>query len=293
MRDGLFEHPEDMFSCYISRVNHQIVLQQPTRLKGHSMEEPLTFHDRHGHNIAAVLSTPNGPTTGLAVLCHGFLSGKNSTTNRTLTRLLNSHGIATFCFDFFGQGDSQGPFEDLTTTLAVEQATAALDLMTAKGFSRIGLVGSSFGGLVAILTAAQRRDIGCLALKCPVVDFPEELRITFGLEELARWQATDTIPNMMGGSDRVRLRYGFYEDCLKQIAYEPAEHITAPTLIVQGEQDECVPLHQSQRLYDRLGGVKRLNLLPDADHQFTRKEDFHQMTTSISNWLVSHLTKRA
>jgi len=256
------------------------------------MDEAIIFHDLHGHGISAILSAPDGPTKHIAVLCHGFLSGKNSTTNRTLTRLLNNHGIATFCFDFFGQGDSQGPFEDLTTSLAVEQATAALDLMTANGFSRIGLVGSSFGGLVAILTAAQRRDIACLALKCPVVDFAEELRITFGLEELARWQATDTIPNMMGGSDRVRLRYGFYEDCLKQIAYEPAKQITVPTLIVQGEQDECVPLHQSRRLHDSLGGVKRLDLLPDADHQFTRREDFHQMTTSISDWLVSHLMIR-
>jgi uncharacterized protein len=256
------------------------------------MEEALTFHDRYGHSITAILNTPDGPTTDLAVLCHGFLSGKNSTTNRTLTRLLNSHGIATFCFDFFGQGDSQGPFEDLTTSLAVEQAIAALDLMTAKGFSRIGLVGSSFGGLVATLTTALRPDIACLALKCPVVDFAEELRLEFGPIELTRWQATDTIPNMMGGSDRVRLRYGFYEDCLKQIAYGPAKRITAPTLIVQGEQDECVPLHQSRRLYDCLGGVKRLDLLPDADHRFTQEGDFHQMTTSISNWLVSHLTKR-
>ena len=256
------------------------------------MEETLTFHDRHGHGIAAILSTPNRPTTGLAVLCHGFLSGKNSTTNRTLTRLLNEQELATFRFDFFGQGDSDGPFEELTTTLAVHQAQAALDLVAARGYDRIGLVGSSFGGLVAILTATQRLDIACLALKCPVVDFPEELRITFGLEELARWQATDTIPNMTGGSDRVRLRYGFYEDCLTQVAYGPAAGITAPTLIVQGERDECVPLHQSRRLHDRLGGVKRLDLLPDADHQFTRKEDFHQMTTSISDWLVSHLTIR-
>jgi pimeloyl-ACP methyl ester carboxylesterase len=254
------------------------------------MEEPLTFHDRYNHIIAAVLSTPDGPTTGLAVLCHGFLSAKNSTTNKTLTRLLSPHGIATFSFDFFGQGGSQGPFEDLTISLAVEQATAALDLMTAKGYSRIGLVGSSFGGLVAILTTALRPDIACLALKCPVVDFAEELRVTFGLEELAQWKATDTIPNIMGGTDRVRLRYAFYEDCLRQIAYGPAERITVPTLIVQGERDECVPLHQSLRLRDALAGPKKLVLLPEADHQFTRKEDFHQMTTTISEWLFTHLT---
>ena len=254
-----------------------------------STEEALTFHDRHGHGIAAILSTPDRPTTHLAVLCHGFLSGKNSTTNKTLTRLLNEQGLATFRFDFFGQGESEGPFEELTTTLAVEQAEAALDLVAAKGYARIGRVGSSFGGLVAILTTARRHDIACLALKCPVVDFAEELRLNFGPEELARGQATDTIPNIMGGPERIRLRYGFYEDCLSQIAYGPAERISLPALIVQGEQDECVPLHQSRRLHDALGGPKRLDLLPGADHQFTRGEDFRQMTTSISNWLVKHL----
>ena len=253
------------------------------------MEKALTVHDHHGHSIAAILSEPDGRATRLAVLCHGFLSGKNSTTNKTLTRLLNERGLATFRFDFFGHGDSDGPFEALTTTLAVHQVHAALDLVTARGYDRIGLVGSSFGGLVAILTTAQRQDIACLALKCPVVDFAEELCLTFGLGELARWKTTDTIPNIMGGTDRVRLRYDFYEDCLGQIAYEPAERITVPTLIVQGEQDECVPLHQSQRLYGALGGPKKLVLLPDADHQFTRREDFQQMTTSISDWLTTHL----
>jgi pimeloyl-ACP methyl ester carboxylesterase len=207
-----------------------------------------------------------------------------------LTRLLGERGIATFRFDFFGQGDSDGPFEKITTSLAVHQAQAALDLVAARGYDRIGLVGSSFGGLVAILTAAQRRDISCLALKCPVVDFAEELRLTFGPEELARWQATDTIQNIMGGPERVRLRYAFYEDCLKQIAYEPAEQITIPTLIVQGERDECVPLHQSRRLHDALRGPKRMDLLPGADHQFTRGEDFQQMTAAISDWLITHLT---
>jgi uncharacterized protein len=256
----------------------------------HLMEEALTFHDRHGHGIAAILSAPDVPTRCLAVLCHGFLSSKNSTTNKTLTRLLNERGLATFRFDFFGQGDSDGPFEELTTTLAVHQVHAALNLVTSRGYDRIGLVGSSFGGLVSILTTAQRRDIACLALKCPVVDFAEELRLTFGLEELAQWKATDTIRNILGGSDRVRLRHDFYEDSLGQIAYGPAERITVPTLIVQGEKDECVPLHQGRRLYDALGGLKKLALLPEADHQFTRREDFHQMTTSISDWLFTHLT---
>ena len=238
------------------------------------MEETLTFHDRHGHGIAAILSTPTDQRHGSPCCAMDFSPARTVRPTETLTRLLNERGLATFRFDFFGQGDSDGPFEELTTTLAVHQTQAALDLVTARGYDRIGLVGSSFGGLVAILTAAQRHDIACLALKCPVVDFAEELRLTFGPKNWPRWQATDTIPNIMGGPDRIRLRYDFYEDCLRQIAYGPAEQITVPTLIVQGEQDECVPLHQSRRLRDALGGPKRLDLLPDADHQFTREKIF-------------------
>jgi pimeloyl-ACP methyl ester carboxylesterase len=255
------------------------------------MDEPLTFKDVQGHQVSAVLSRPSQPSDRAVVLCHGFLSSKNSTTNKALTRMLNATGITTFRFDFFGQGESEGPFEDITVSLAVGQAHAAVECIRSQGFERIGLVGSSFGGLVAILTTSQRQDICCLALKCPVVDFAEELHLEFGSNELARWQSTDTIPNLMGGTDRIRLKYGLYEDCQRQIAYEPASRIVAPTLIVQGARDELVPLHQSQRLLSALRGPKRLELLPEADHQFTRGEDFRTMTAAITDWLVNHLAR--
>lgn len=237
-----------------------------------------------------MLTTPDRETDHIAVLCHGFLSGKNSSTNNTLTRLLTDRGIATFRFDFFGHGESDGPFEQITNTLAVDQARAALDLVRRKGYRRIGLMGSSFGGLVATLVAAQRTDLACLALKCPVVDFAEELRLEFGEAEMAKWQSTDTVPNIMGGSDRIALRYAFYEDCLRRIAYEPARSITAPTIIVQGDRDEHVPLHQSQRLYEALQVKKCMEVLPGADHQFTKGEDFTRMTNLIADWLTEHLT---
>ncbi|HET7909669.1 MAG TPA: alpha/beta fold hydrolase [Nitrospira sp.] len=253
------------------------------------MEEPVTFKDQQGHLVSAILSRPSQDSCAVAVLCHGFLSNKNSTTNKTLTRLLNEAGVATFRFDFFGQGQSEGLFEDITVSLAVGQADAAIALMRSTGYDTIGLVGSSFGGLAAILTAAQRQDVASLALKCPVVDFGEELRLEFGPDELARWQSTDTVPNFMGGADRVRLKFRLYEDCLRHIAYEPASRIVAPTLIVQGARDELVPLHQSQRLLEALRGRKRLEFLPEADHQFTRGEDFRAMTAAITEWLVRDL----
>ena len=253
------------------------------------MEARSSFIDSQGHTVASILTAPDGGSDRIAVLCHGFLSSKTSTTNNTLTRMLIDRGIATLRFDFFGHGESQGPFELITNTLAVEQALAALDLARAQGYRKIGLMGSSFGGLVATLVAAQQTDLACLALKCPVVDFAEELRLEFGEEEMARWKATDTIPNIMGGQDRIALHYAFYEDCLRQIAYTPAESITAPTVIVQGEEDEHVPLHQSRKLYEALRVNKHLEMLSGADHQFTKREHFTWMTNIIADWLTQHL----
>ena len=270
------------------------------------MEEALTFHDRDGHRVAAILTTPETPTDRAVLLCHGFLSRKNSTTNKTLTRSLTEQGIATFRFDFFGQGESEGPFEALTVTIALGQALAALDLLAASGYKRIGLIGSSFGGLVSILTASKwshpptpgapgrapsrEPELACLGLKCPVADFAEVLRLEFGEAGMARWKTHHEIPDVTGGPKPVRLRYALYENCLTYDGYKAAAMIMTPTLIVQGSKDELVPLHQSSRLMEFLQGKRQLEILPGADHGFTKGEDFKTMTTLLADWMVKHLT---
>jgi pimeloyl-ACP methyl ester carboxylesterase len=265
------------------------------------MEDTIFFHDASGHRIAAVLARPGQPTDHLAVLCHGFLSHKNSASNQALTANLIAQGIATFRFDCFGHGESDGPFAKLTTTLAIGQTLAALRYVFDRGYRRLALVGSSFGGLVSLLAASDWTSrhashpssippLACLGLKCPVVDFGEELRLELGEEGMQQWKQTDTIPDLHGGPARLPLDYTFYQDSLTRIAYEPARSLTIPTLIVQGDQDELVPLHQSQRLFDALPGPKRLKILPGADHRFTKAADFQQMLASLTEWISRHPT---
>lgn len=253
------------------------------------MEEALTFQDRDGHRVAAILATPESPTDRAVLLCHGFLSGKNSTTNKTLTRSLTEQGLATFRFDFFGQGESEGPFEAITVAVALNQALAALDLLAERGYKRIGLIGSSFGGLVSILTASQKPELACLGLKCPVADFAEVLRLEFGEAGMAHWKSHHEIPDVTGGTKPVRLRYALYESCLDYDSYKAASGIRIPTLIVQGDKDELVPLHQSSRLMEALQGKRHLEILRGADHTFSKGEDFKKMATLLADWMVAHL----
>ncbi len=257
------------------------------------MEQALTFTDPDGHKISGILARPEKKTDRIALFCHGFLSNKNSATNRALTEILVPQGIATFRFDFFGQGESEGPFENITVTTALQQAQAALDLVKTKGYGKVALVGSSFGGLVALLTAAKSTKLVCLALKCPVPDFPEMLRLEFGEKEIAEWKKTGTIPNVIpGAGGRIKLSYGFYEDCARYSGYDAAKAVAVPTLIVQGNADEYVPLHQSRRLSEELRGKNVLVVLPGADHHFSRPEDFREMTTLLAQWIADHLNAK-
>jgi hypothetical protein len=253
-------------------------------------EDSVAFRDKTGNRISGLLATPAGGTDRLAVLCHGFLSTKNSATNKALTAMLVPQGIATFRFDFFGHGESEGPFERLTVGTAVQQTRAALALVASRGFRKIGLVGSSFGGLVAILAAAEYGDVACLALKCPVSDFPEMLREEFGPQGMRQWQATDTIPNVTGGPGQIRLAFSFYEDCTHHLAYQAAKTIAAPTLIVHGEADESVPVAHSLRLQEYLAGKTTCVILPGADHHFSQPAHFREMITHIGGWVRNYLT---
>jgi len=257
------------------------------------VQRALSFQDSHGHLVSAILAEPQGKPDGVVVLCHGFLSTKQSNTNRRLTDLLVPQGISTFRFDWFGMGESEGSFADITVGRCYDQLEQALGFIASQGYQRVGLIGSSFGGLISILVAGLHPHLFALGLKCPVPDFPELLRLEFGEEGMHHWKATGEIPNVTGGDKPIALRYDFYEECLKYHAYQAAEKIKSPTLIVHGDQDEIVPLHQIHRLVDALTNQKQLRILEGANHYFGRPEDFRKMTTLLGDWMAHVLSQKS
>jgi alpha-beta hydrolase superfamily lysophospholipase len=254
------------------------------------IETAVTFLSSSGLSTPAILAEPSTPTHRCVILCHGFLSDKQSRTNRRLTELLVPQGIATFRFDWYGMGESQQHFPNMTLKQCQEQLDAAFQLLQKRGMNQLGLVGSSFGGLLAILAAPNQPTLQALGLKCPVVDFPEVLRMEFGPDAMARWKSTNHIPNIVGDGSPVPLHYGFYEECLTYDAYAALPRIQAPTLVVHGDQDELIPRPQIDRLLTTLTTTKQLKLIEGADHQFGRPEEFRLMTAHLAQWMMKHLT---
>ncbi len=171
-----------------------------------------------------------------------------------------------------------------------EQLDAAFQVLQERGMKRLGLIGSSFGGFMAILSAPRQHSLRVLGLKCPVVDFPEVLRLEFGQEVMERWKATDHIPNIVGDGSPAALHYAFYEECLTYDAYAALSRIQVPTLVVHGDRDELIPRPQIDRLLKTLNTTKQLYLIEGADHRFERPEEFGLMTNHLAQWMVTHLS---
>jgi hypothetical protein len=257
--------------------------------KEHIVDVPLTFSSASGLSTPAILTEPSTSTNLCVILCHGFLSDKNSRTNRRLTELLVPQGIATFRFDWSGMGESKERFSHMSLKECKEQLDAAFQVLQERGMNRIGLVGSSFGGLLAILSSPEQPTLKALGLKCPVMDFPEVLRLEFGPETMERWKSTNHIPNIVGDGSPVPLHYNFYEECLTYDAYTAISRIHVPTLVVHGDQDELIPRPQIDRLLTTLNTTKQLQLIEGADHQFGRPEEFRLMTNHLANWMIQYL----
>jgi pimeloyl-ACP methyl ester carboxylesterase len=257
--------------------------------EGHVKETTIVFSTSSGLSTPAILAEPSSTTPLCVILCHGFLSDRQSRTNRRLTELLVPQGIATFRFDWHGMGATREHFSSMSLKRCEEQLDGAFQFLQERGMNQLGLVGSSFGGLLAIFTAPRQRCLKALGLKCPVVDFPETLRLEFGDEAMEQWKSTSHIPNIVGDGLPVPLDYGFYEECLTYDAYAVLPHIQVPTLVVHGAQDELIPRPQIDRLLATLNTTKQLKLIEGAGHQFGQPEEFRLMTNYLSQWMVQHL----
>ncbi len=89
-------------------------------------------------------------------------------------------GIATLAFDYRFTGASEGhPRQHISTREQCRDVVAALERLAARpdiDSARIGLWGTSLGGMNVVLVAAARRDVAAAVVQCPIVHGPGAAR---------------------------------------------------------------------------------------------------------------------
>ncbi len=201
-------------------------------------------------------------------------------------RALAKAGIASLRFDFYGSGESEGAFPEVTLSGEIEDAEDAVKFFRRqKGVDarRVGLLGLSLGGTVAACTA-PRVEARALVLWATLAH-PDHLRT------LAE-RTTRPIPGAQAARE-----YSGHEisgKFLKNLhSIEPLESLARfarPTLILHPENDEYLPLSHPEDLFQASGAaVKEKVIVPGADHTFASVPWEREVIRRTTAWFQKHL----
>ena len=254
------------------------------------MKEKIFFKNSKGKKLWGILSNPTSQREKpIIILCHGFSTSKDGRTYVRLEEILNKKGISTFRFDFFGHGESEGKFEEITTSEAADDVQNAIKFLKESGYKKICLVGSSFGGMASIIAASKTDDVYALALKSPVSDYIGMSVDQHNEQEIKNWEEKGFIDINGVDDEKRKLNYSFYKDAERINGYDAAKKIKIPTLIVHGDRDETVPIEQSKRTASLIENC-RLEIIEGGDHKYSREEHFEKLLDLISKFIIKHST---
>jgi len=248
-------------------------------------EQRISFFNSRGDTLAGVLHhPPAGDSHGAVILCHGMESGKNSEKLIFLSRALAQRGILALRFDFRFVGESSGKFADITYGGEVEDLRAAHELIQKHQPGKIAILGSSMGGTVALMFAAQETSVATVVtIAAPL--HPENFakRVLTPLQ-FQQWREQGfTIYNGR------RLNVTLLDELERIDVPALARQIRCPVLILHGDADEVVPVEDAYELHSCLAGSNRLSILRDTDHRLSNRAVMHQAIGEALEWLTDHV----
>ena len=290
------------------------------------MQENVTFKS-DGLTLSGVLSIPDGAPKGRKLaafmVLHGFGSNKTSDNVKVPCKILNDWGYATLGFDMRGCGESEGMRANLICMEQVADTCSAVTFLQSRpeiDGKRIGVLGSSFGGAVAVYSAGVDERIGACVSSGGwgngEIKFrgqhptPEAwAKFTAMLKAGKEHRAKTGKALMVDRYDIVpippNLRHNLAEKSHHQFTAETAQSMfdfTAdnvvgkiaprPLLLLHSSVDTVTPTEQSVRMFEKAGQPKDLHLFNETNH-FMFSTTGSRVRAVLKDWLDMYFPAEA
>jgi fermentation-respiration switch protein FrsA (DUF1100 family) len=222
--------------------------------------EDVRFRSTDGLELAGWYLPPDPDGDGATLI---YLHGARNQREEMLAQavMLRQHGYGALLFDMRAHGESEGEVSTLGYA-EVEDLRGALAYLQTRpevNGERIGVVGHSMGGAVAIRGAARIPAIRTVVAQSAYTSVEDN--IATGVRAFMR------LPPVFAP---LVTWFGERETGLDIRQVRPIEDVSqiAPRaiLIVQGAQDPAVPPENGIRLYEAAKEPKEFYLVPEAGH---------------------------
>ena len=299
------------------------------------MNEEVVRIPSAGLRLHGALGVPAGLRTGerraAFLVLHGFGGNCDSVGVIHPTRVLSEFGYVTLRFDMRGCGKSEGEFGRVICLEQVEDLGNALTFLARHPTvdpDRIGVIGSSFGGAVAVYSGGTDPRIAAVISNGGWGHGERKFRgqhptpeawakFTAMLEEGRTYHARTGKSLMVPRDDIVpipdRVRQNLEKQNVTMLAPNSVEMFPAetaqsmfdfraeevvekiaprPLLLIHAANDSVTPTEQSIEMFKRAGQPAELHLFSGLDH-FLFNENSTRVWNALRNWLDAYFSARA
>jgi len=243
------------------------------------MSERVEFKNSQGLKLVGILEPLK--TDKIVIMAHGFTSNKNRPKFVRAAEELSKIGIASLRFDFAGSGESDS--REITVSGQLADLKAAIDFCRRRGYSKIGLLGSSLGGLVSILAYDDK--ISTIVLYAPVT----KAKTPTAFKDAERRKEIDEKGFVILHKDGHEFKIGkeYVEEREKIDQKAILSKVKCPVLIFHGDVDVEVPLEHSKSAMEYLSPDSKLEIVKDGSHRLEENLDMLAKITAV--WFKEHL----
>ncbi|TSC56868.1 MAG: hypothetical protein Greene071421_378 [Parcubacteria group bacterium Greene0714_21] len=249
--------------------------------------EPLILKNK-GQRIFGILHLPEKRKgkAPLVVLCHGWTGNHLGTWNAFFTNAANDlakKGYAVFRFDFRGNGNSDGVFEQQTITSMLSDLETVVGVLAKRkevDDNRIALIGHSQGAYIALFYATKDNRVKTLISWMGRFSDYKDFASKTWLEEAER-------KGFLHFGEGYTIQYDTYiKDSMKYNSRKALRKLKIPLGLLYGEADDTVPISEGEKARKETGGKAEIKILKELSHEFTGKPGIQKQTIAITeHWL--------
>ncbi|MFH2063683.1 MAG: alpha/beta fold hydrolase [Pseudomonadota bacterium] len=251
--------------------------------------QPIAFKNQYNETLSGTLHQPSSAGGLGFVLGHCFTCSRHTRILIDLGNMMAELGFSVLRFDFSGNGQSQGRFEESTYSKQVDEMGTAIDFLKENGADRILIGGHSMGGMVSLFTAARRTDIrGVIALAIGSEPLHPGRLLTD--RQKSRLSDTGSTAFSSRGRDLVITRQ-FFDDAAGYDLREVLPSIRCPVLVVLAAADTVTDPLPVKALFKDTHGHMDVLEVDEADHMFSTVESRQTVIDYSSQWIRKYFSE--